>query len=230
MLVIVLSSSCLRACGRIAVRAIARLPSLVCPGMISIVIIVASGTASAGVIVGGGERTFVIRESFATAVAKLQTVESHRRLFASQRIAMREIDREKLSFQLRTGSIDAELQIVGHSPQISWNEFNVREVIHLERNEVRIEFSLLEPAGMLLEHVYIIEATGQGTETKVRLRLDTRVATPCRCSRLVNRLIARAGRRRVDEEVCGALWRMQQEARRIVSEDLPPDSESVLVQ
>ena len=211
-------------------RAIARLHSLVCPGVMSIVIIVASGIASAGVIVGGGERTFVIPESFPTAAAKLQTVESHRRLFASLRIAMREIEREKLSFQLRTGSIDAELHIVGHSPQISWNEFNVREVIHLERNDVRIEFSLMEPAGMLLEHVYIIAATGQGTETKVRLRLDTRVATPCRFSRLVNRLIARAGRRRVDEEVCGALWRMQQEVRRIASEDLPPDSESVLGQ
>ena len=39
---------------------------------------------------------------------------------------------------------------------------------------MRIELSLTEPAGMLLEHVYIIEATGQGTETMVRLRLDTR--------------------------------------------------------
>jgi len=225
-----LSASCFRACppGRIVVRAIARLPLLVCPGVIAIVIIATSGIASAGVIVGSGERTFVIPESFPTAVAKLQTVESHRRLFASLRIAMREIEREKLSFQLRTGSIDAELHVVGHAPRISRNEFNVREVIHLERNDVRIEFSLMEPAGMLLEHVSIIEATGQGTETKIRLRLDTRVATPCRRSRLVNRMIARVGRRRVNEEVCGALWRMQQEILSITSDDLPPDSESVL--
>ena len=209
-------------------KTIARLPSLVCLGVMSIVIIVACGIASAGVVVGGGERTFVIPESLSTAAAKLQTVESHRRLLASQRIAMREIEQEKLSFQLRTGSIDAELHIVGHSPQISCNEFNVREVVHFERNFARTEFSLMERAGMLLEHVYIIETTGQGTETKVRLRLDTRVATPCRRSRLVNRMIARVGRRRVNEEVCGALWRMQQEILSITSDDLPPDSESVL--
>jgi hypothetical protein len=81
---------------------------------------------------------------------------------------------------------------------------------------------------MLLQHVWIIEATGQGTETKVLIRLDTRVATPCRRLRLVNKLIVRVGRRRVDDEVCRALWRMQHEAVRIVSEDLPPDSKSVL--
>lgn len=211
-------------------RTIARLRALICLGVMSIVIIVASSITSAEVIVGGGERTFVIPESFLTAAAKLQTVESHRRLFASQRIAMRKIEREKLSFQLRTGSIDAELHIVGHSPQISWNEFNVREVVYLDRNNVRIEFSLMKPAGMLLEHVYLIEATGQGAETKVRLRLDTRVATPCRRSRLVNRLIAKVGQRRVNEEVCGALWRMEQEVRKIAAEDLPPDSKSVLGQ
>ena len=200
------------------------------PGLMSIVFLAGRGIASAGVIVGGGERTFAIPESFPTAVAKLQTVESHRRLLAAVTIAMREIERKELNFQLFQGSLDAELHIVGHSPRISCGEFSVREVIHLERNGARLEFSLMEPVGMLLEHVYIIEATGQGMETKVRIRLDTRVATPCRRSQLVNRLIARVGRQRVDQEVFCALWRFQQEVQRIVSEALPPDSKSVLSQ
>ena len=87
---------------------------------------------------------------------------------------------------------------------------------------------LMERTGMLLEHIYIIEATSQGMETKVRLRLDTRVATPCRRSRLANRMIAKIGQRRVNEEVCGALSRMQQEIQSITSEVLPPRSTSVL--
>ena len=80
--------------GKIEVRAIARLIAPVCPGALSFVIIVASGIASGGVIVSGGESTFVIPESFPTTVARLQTFESHRRLFASLKIDMRDIELE----------------------------------------------------------------------------------------------------------------------------------------
>ena len=54
-------------------KAIGRLALLACPILVSIAGVFLADIASAKVIVGSGERKFVIRESFPVAAAKLQT-------------------------------------------------------------------------------------------------------------------------------------------------------------
>lgn len=155
-------------------------------------------------------------------------MESLRRALESQGIDLLAYDQTKRTFDVWTQTVDAEAKIKSRAPRISPDVGYIRQLTQVGLNRATIDFTLLAPLGLLAEQHYTFEFEAQEKQTRISIRMFSKVNLPWSRLRPVRRLMNRIARRRLAKEICRNRASLKWVITEIVTNDRPEDAQSIL--